>query len=230
MKYFEITNNIDAAVLFNDVSGHIKNNTKYRAQSSDTFNIVTNVPEQIYSHSGLQKYSAPSTINNYNDEHFIAFLQKYFDYAHHNNPHSKHTDGKMFHYNHCYENSLGAYFSLLSLTANNDLPTSNPAKICFGYKARQIAPGALIGNAVITSKDLVVHDWHIWNKINNFIIDLSVTKNGGISDLAANTQQRTWGKAEDHVFNNPPQNATYYGIDFEDHTEFASFTDDLFSR
>ena len=62
--------------------------------------------------------------------------------------------------------------------------------------------------------------------INNFIIDLSISKNGGIYDLTA--RQIQWEKAEDHVFKYPPANITYNGINFTEHNKFTKFASDVF--
>lgn len=89
-------------------------------------------------------------------------------------------------------------------------------------------PGAVLGNAVINVPKMVVHDWHIWNKINKIIIDLSITKQGGVFSLGIKEQK--WERAEDHVFKYPPENTTYYGIDFDDDQKFINFTKELFGN
>jgi hypothetical protein len=231
MKYLKINNKFEATDYFNEMSKKIGINTVYRSiESSEHMNVITNVPTEIYRNPAIKVYSPPNTHDHNNNNHFISFLQNSFNFLHHNHPeiHLKHEDGKAFHCNHCYDNSQVVYFTLLNLSANNNLPVTSPICICYGYISKQVLPGTMVGNAVVNMENLVVHDWHFWNKINNFIIDLSVTKSGGIYGL--DTKQIKWEKAEDHVFKYPPENTTYYGIDFSDHQEFMRFTNELFGN
>lgn len=231
MNYIEISDIHLVADFFNKYGKSINTTTPYRVvESEEGQNTITNVPTAIYNNPGLRKYTPPNGELSSNNKHFISFLHQGFDFFHRNHPeaHLRYEDGKIFHYNKCYDNSLGGYFCLLNLATNNNLPITDPICICFGFLSRKVLPGATLGNAVINVPNMIVHDWHVWNKINRIIIDLSITKNGGVFALGAKEQK--WERAEDHVFKHPPENTTYYGIDFDDDQKIITFTKELFGN
>lgn len=223
-----ITDKLDAENHLNKWVENNYNTTKYRlVPSKSDLIVLSNVPDSIYSDDRLGKYSPPESKNRYNNDHFINFLFQSFNFAHENAPElcNGYEDGKVFHLNQCYDNSLAAYNLLYSLTVLNDLPVCFNNCICFGYVSKKILPGALIGDAVINIDGLVFRDWHVWNKINDFIIDISLHKNAGMFPL--DTQNVMWERAENHIFKTPPEAVKYYGIDFEEHTQPTSFTRDI---
>jgi hypothetical protein len=230
MNLINITNKLDVQNHLNEWVESNCNTTRYRiVPSKSDLVIISNVPDSIYNDSRLKKYSPPNSNNRYNDEHFINFLCQSLNFAHENAPElcNGYEDGKVFHLNQCYDNSLAAYNILYSLTVLNDLPVSSNNCICFGYVSKHILPGALLGNAVINLDGLVMHDWHVWNKINDFIVDISLHKNAGVFPLG--TQNVMWEKAENHIFKTTPEAIDYYGIEFEDHTQFINFAHDIFN-
>lgn len=229
MNYLKINDKFSAVEFFNELSHKMDYDTTYRIlDSPDNQSVITNVPPEIYDSTALINYAPPTSEETGNSQYFIDFLHEGFNFFHHNFPDArlKFEDGKLFHYNDCYENSLGVYFCLQNIGKNNNIPITSPICICFGYIAKLLSPGGVIGNAVINVNGLVVHDWHVWNMINNFVIDLSITKNGGV--YALSTTQLRWKQAEDHVFKNPPENISYHGIPFTDDQEFTSFTKNIF--
>lgn len=231
MSYIKINDKYEAVRHFNEHVKTINNYTKYRVlEYGDDSNIVTNVPLELYENPQLTKYSPPPVELPNNNKNFIKFLQDGFNFFHNNHPDMQELfdDGKMFHHNECYHNSLGVKFSLLNLAENNGLSVTDPICISLGYISKSVVPGGVVGNALVNMEGLTVHDWHIWNKINNFIVDLSVTKSGGIFELGTTVIE--WEKAEDHVFKYPPENTTYYGVDFVDSQEFNQSVEALFEQ
>jgi hypothetical protein len=233
MNYKKINNKYDAVKYINEQTASINNYTKYRALNSDEDSkVITNVPFDVYDNPKLTKYSPPQTESQDNDSYFINFLQDGLDFYHNNHPDMKayYDDGKVFHYNECYNNSLGVNACLLNLSEYNDLPATSPICLAFGFISRISMPGAVIGNALVNMEGLVLHDWHIWNKINNFIVDVSVTKSGGIFNLDTDTKTIEWKKAKDHIFKHPPENIKYSGIDFTDSKEFIEYVKTIFNH
>ncbi|MCI5162816.1 MAG: hypothetical protein D3917_12535 [Candidatus Electrothrix sp. AX5] len=231
MKYTEISDIHRAADFFNECARSINTSTPYRViESEEDRNIITNVPPAIYNDTDLRKYLPPDEELSSNSNNFVSFLHQGFDFFHNNDPeaHLKYEDGKIFHYNKCYDNSLAAYFCLLNLSKNNNLPITGPICICLGFLSREVSLGAGLSNAVINVPNMIVHDWHVWNKINSIIIDLSIIKHGGVFSLG--TKELKWGKAEDHVFKYPPENTVYYGIDFDDDPKFTNYIKKLFDN
>lgn len=219
----------EAVDSFNLVASNLFNGIPYRTIPSQS-GVISNVPQQVYDHSETKAYAPPKVKNSSNNEHLLDFLHSGFDFFHHNFPDmiEKFPDGKVFHYNHCHDNSVAAYHILLNLLQNNDLPQDAPICICMGYISRTIPPGTLIGESMLAYEGLVVHDWHVWNKFNNFIIDLSMSKNGGL--LALGSNQDKWQKASDHIFKYPPKNTAYAGIDFESYADYTNFSNLVFGN
>jgi len=231
MEYTTINNQNEAVEHINIISKKSFNSTPYRTVISKSGSyITTNVPQQIYDHHELKEYFPPKKENKFNNNQYIGYLQASFDFFHHNFPdmHEKYEDGKVFHYNQCYDNSSAVYHILINLSQNNDLPVVAPICICIGYISRIVEPGALIGNAVVNFEGLIVHDWHVWNKINNFIIDLSILKSEGF--FAPETKQIKWDNATDHVFKHSPKYTKYSGIDFDNYLNFVNFATTLFNN
>lgn len=123
MKHIEISDIHMAADFFNEYSKRINTTTPYRVvDSKDGQNTISNVPHDIYNNPCLRKYSPPQEKLLGSNSHFISFLHQGFDFFNSNHPeaHLRYEDGKIFHYNKCYDNSLGGYFCLLNLAANNN--------------------------------------------------------------------------------------------------------------
>jgi hypothetical protein len=80
--------------------------------------------------------------------------------------------------------------------------------------------GTVIGDIVVQNNLLYVHDWHVWNYIDNFLIDLSIFKYGNLIRLDSDI--RSWGKASDHVFVHPPPGAEYFGNAYDDMKTFET--------
>jgi len=229
MEYKQINNTKEAVDYFNIETENINTNNRYYILESKTGeNIISNVPSEIYTDSRLIKYAESKNIHTGNSEKFINFLCESFDYVHNNvtDEQKECEDGKVFHYNECYNNSLAAYFFLHNLSLNNNIPVSSPICICIGYMTNMVKRGGLVGEAVILMEDLIVHDWHVWNMINDFVIDLSTINTGGIFPLG--TKYRQWERAKDHVFKSTPSNISYSGIPFQDHENFNSFVRKVF--
>jgi hypothetical protein len=221
MKYFYIEDKHQAVEYFNEVLNSLNLGGSYRViESEESQNIISNVPPEIYANSKLAEYTPPSSNNIGNNNKFISFLHDGFNFFHNNHPdaHLRYEDGKLFHHNNCYDNSVAVYFCLLNLSKS----------ICVGYVSKSLQPGGLLGNAVINMKNLVVHDWHIWNMVNDFIIDLSISNTGGVYGLSA--KNIIWDKSENYVFKYPPSNISYRGINFTSLEKFKKFTMELFPQ
>ena len=228
MQLIKITDKHVAIKHFNRLSNHHISGSPYRIiDSTKNISIISNVPPELYTNPKVTKYITPKAKSRTNNGTFIKFLHEYFNYAHNNDPEAylHHQDGKMFHYNQCIDNALSVSFLLKELSENNGLPITSPICSCFGYIEKKLVPGGVIGNAVICMNNLTVHDWHAWNMVNDFLIDVSITKNGGIQNSPA--KEIKWTAAEDHIFKYHPENIVYNGKSFSVREEFIKFTKKL---
>jgi len=228
MKYVNITDLDSAVDLFNESTKNF-NGEPYRViELKNNQLVMSNVPASIYNNQASKKYCPPKPKKRDKSEQIIPFLHEAFNFFHNNSPHiiEKHADGKLFHYNHCFDNSMAVYYCLQNLVTSSDLPISEPISICIGYISRPIKHGTAAGSAVLNIPNLIVHDWHLWNKVNGFIIDLSIRKQGNPHCLQ--TEKLQWIQAQDHVFKKTPKNLTYHGVDFSDPTKFHEYSEEIF--
>ena len=196
----------------------IENQSKYRILESDSsIKAITNVPVIMYEDLSYKKYSSPIEQNSSNNSEFIRLLQEAFDYFH--NFLSTENE-KLFRYNHCYENALAVFKSFENPGFKEKILVTSPEKICFGYISKKIKQRSLLNDLVIDIEDLVIHDWHVWNKINDFLIDLSIQKD--VDFPIYDQSQLEWKEAQDHIFKDPPENIEYFGKDFVSVEEFQS--------
>jgi len=231
MKYLYIENYHQAVEYFNEALRSLNLDSVYRAiDSEEGHSVISNVPHEIYANPALSEYIPPSSNDVGNNNNLISFLQQGFNFFHKNHPdaHLRYEDGKLFHHNKCYDNSMAVYFCLQNLSINNNMPITSPISICVGYVSKRLQPGGVLGNAVIKMDDLIVHDWHIWNMVNDFIIDLSISNTGGVYNLS--TKNIIWEKSENYIFKYPPLNIRYRGISFTDIEKFKEFAIELFPQ
>jgi len=170
--------------------------------------ILSNIPQDFYKKE-LKKYSEINGQNCDNEE-FIKLIKYNIDYF---QEHAGPDKLKLFK---CFENST-IIFDSLGLLDKKENNINSEVKIVYGFISRKIPIGTSFNNEVLLREGLIIHDWHVWNYINNFIIDVTLLKNGSIIGIDENI---TWGKADDHVFLNAPNNTDYFGIEFNNYDEF----------
>ena len=195
------------------------NGNKYRHHTDYNDRIIiSNVPSNLYLKK-LTRYIPPVKIENKNKKiarfliNEINNLQKTEKYYSSRSP-----DGKIFQNNQCYFNSGDFFLHLWEKNIGKHFKVSSPVKMAYGYISRTLPKGISIDNKVIEIDNVVLHDWHVWNYYNNFLVDITIFKNGNI--IPFKNEHLLWGKAEDHVFIKPPNGIDYYGIEFGDIFEF----------
>jgi hypothetical protein len=169
--------------------------------------IISNVPKKLYEKK-LKKYNKPNNV----DTEFIKLLKQNFDLFH------NHSQTESFQLNKCFENSVNVFEFLKQLDNDDNFNIFSPVKIVYGYFSREIPLNTIINDKIITQK-FIIHDWHVWNYINNFLIDVSLLKNGTFLGVEVDTPI-SWGKTDDHVFVSCPNGVEYYGIDFDNRHNF----------
>jgi hypothetical protein len=175
---------------------------------------ISNVPPLIYEKETTKKYSAPKMSAKI--IRFIEHLQKNIDIVQNGDPFEPGTNEKedAFTLNDCYKNSKRLFQLVKHLYKIKIIPKKYKVKIVLGYIVSRIPLGTNIGNIVVENDLLFLHDWHIWNYINNFLIDLSLFKDGNL--IAPNRSITSWGDAKSHVFITPPNGIEYFGKFYTD--------------
>jgi len=182
--------------------------------------IISNVPTLIYEKENAKQYITPLKANR--TMRFIEFLQSNIDIA----QNSEVSDpgapekGESFQPNQCYNNSRNLFQLVKYLESIGVIPKKYKIKIVLGYIASKIPFGTIIGDIVVENESLTLHDWHIWNYIDNILIDLSLFQGGNL--LSFDSEMPSWGEAKDHVFITPPSGIAYFGRTY---TDFARFDD-----
>src|SRR5271169_6814650 len=152
----------------------------YRVFSQDNGNtIISNVPDLIYERENLKQYITPLVSGSM--PKFLDFLQEHIDilqYSDVSDP-SALVPGETFQLNQCYNNSWRLFNYVSYLKSINIIPSQNyNIKIVLGYISSKIPFGTNIGNIVVENESLTLHDWHVWNYIDNVLVDLSLLQNG----------------------------------------------------
>jgi hypothetical protein len=117
-----------------------------------------------------------------------------------------------------YLNSKRLFQFLKHLGTRGVVPKKYKVKIALGYIASNIPYGTNIGDIIVRSHSLTLHDWHTWNYIENILIDLSLFKSGNV--LSVDSEVPSWGAAKDHVFGSPPKGIFYFGRIYSDFGAF----------
>lgn len=181
--------------------------------------IISNVPRLLYDNVKLKKYKPPSKINR-KIKRSVENLQTNIDILHNNHPDASDMfeDGKVFQFNQCYHNSTGVFHLTKHLDSIQAVRPKCQVEIVLGYFTSKIPFGTNIADKVVESDSILLHDWHVWNYVNNILVDLSLFKNGNLTGI--DNHVTSWGEAKDHVFIYPPRGIGYWGIDYSNYTIF----------
>lgn len=199
-------------------------NSEYYLYYSDTDkSIISNVPSAIYDKLKPIKYFAPRLLSN-KLKSKILNLQENINILHNNHPDAatKFANGKIFQLSQCHHNSTGIFHFVHQLAGIKALRVSKPIQIVLGYIARKIPFRTQVGSFIIENNTICLHDWHVWNYIENILVDMSMFKNGGL--LPPDGNITSWGVSQDHIFIYPPKNIEYWGIAYNN---YANFTKDF---
>ena len=181
--------------------------------------VISNVPKSIYSELKLRKYIPPKRINK-NLKNLINYLLESIDLLHNADPgeQPEFSDGKGFQLNQCHHNSSSLFRLVKHLKKKRYISPKTKIKIVLGYLSHQIPYRSQTGSLGIVNNSLWVHDWHVWNYVNNLLLDMTEFSHGNILPPGADDIV-TWGKAEDHVVVSPPKGVEYQGASFSDLNE-----------
>ncbi|MGV8059806.1 MAG: hypothetical protein AB2L12_17570 [Smithellaceae bacterium] len=194
-----------------------KFNKYYLLQNDSNAPIISNVPKNMYKNENLKKYIVPAKVGTLN--HFISDLQSYIDAVHYEN-------GECFRLNGCSHNSKGVFYLVQNLSRIGAIKPKPINEIVLGYKVGKMPGGTVIGGIVVQKELLYVHDWHVWNYIDHFLIDLSLFQRGNHLGLHSNIQ--SWGRAKDHVFVYPSPGSEYFGNAYSDLKSFENKISEYF--
>jgi hypothetical protein len=202
-------------------------NNRYYIKSNETEEIhISTVPSTIYNISQLRKYIPPKKIK-YDIISLLDNLKENIDVLqNYSYPDAtSFNDDKAFKLNNCYSNS-GQIFHLVQHLSNiKAIRLKKPVQIVFGYICNKIPFGTQIGDAVIENHNIWLHDWHVWNYIEDVLVDMSMFNNGGL--LNPNGNVTSWGSSQDHVFIYPPNKMQYWGVAFTDYNRFNEIFADI---
>lgn len=181
--------------------------------------IISNVPSAIYSKLKPVEYIAPTKISS-NLQSIVLSLQESINILH-NNPDAadRFSNGKVFQLNQCHHNSTGIFRLVHHLKNIKILKLKKPIHIVLGYIVRKIPSGVQVENYIIENNSIRVHEWHIWNYVENILVDMSMFTHGGL--LPYGEQITSWGTAQDHVFIYPPKGLEYWGTAYNNYDQFT---------
>jgi hypothetical protein len=195
----------------------ISSHEYYIINRNDKSCVITNVPKTLYDKVELRKYEVPANIDR-DANAVITLLKKNIkQYYRNTNEFDGFADGKPFQLNQCFHNSKGVYYIVNKI--KNTMSLRNEPKIVLGYVVNKSPSGLVIDDKVIKSDSITLIDWHVWNYIENLLVDITGFSTDGKIKFANNFI--TWGKVEDHVFINPPDEMEYCGIDFSNFNKFS---------
>ena len=195
--------------------------SKYYLYSAGTDKlIISTVPSTIYDKLKPIKYIAPKRVDNILKSKILN-LQENFNILHNNHPDAapKFANGKVFQLNQCHYNSTGVFHLVRRLVDIKAIRVSKPTHIVLGYIARRIPFGTQVGSYVIENNSVWLHDWHVWNYIENILVDMSMFINGSL--LPPDSNIASWGESQDHVFIYPPKGLEYWGIAYSNYNKFT---------
>src|SRR6185369_8405007 len=138
---------------------------------------VSNAPNGIFELSPLRNYSPPTEVTA-KVKSLLLNLQDNIDIFQNYplDPRDPDFSQKPFQLNECYHNSINLFHLVRHLNAINAIKLSKPVKIVLGHVSSKIPFGTKVGNAVIESDLVWLHDWHVWNYVENVLIDVSMFK------------------------------------------------------
>jgi len=207
-------------------SQKISSHEYYIINRNDKSCVITNVPKTLYDKVELRKYEVPSNIDRDANAVITLLKSKIKQYYRNSKGFDEFANGKAFQLNQSFHNSKGVYYIVNQLKKTMSLRTE--PKIVLGYVVNKSPSGLVIDDKVIKSDSITLIDWHVWNYLENLLVDISGFSNDGKIKFANNFI--TWGKVEDHVFINPPDEMEYWGVGFSNFNQFSKEFDLHFKR
>jgi hypothetical protein len=168
-------------------------------------NIITNLPPVFYNEKSFEDYEVPTNISA-EDVAFIEQTKTYFDKIQEIN------GGSLFQLNACFENSVTVFRLLETLDSSPGIKITSPVKLVMGIYEQQYGIFDFENGFKIDHTNVVIHDFHVWNLINNILIDVSVLK----MNTAPERPDQDWMKANDHIYIYPKSGCKYIGRAFTD--------------
>lgn len=189
----------------------------YIINRNDRSCVITNVPKTLYDKVELRKYEAPSNIDRDANAVIALLKSKIKQYYRNSKGFDEFANGKAFQLNQFFHNSKGVYYIVNQLKKTMSLRTE--PKIVLGYVVNKRPSGLVIDDKVIKSGSITLIDWHVWNLLENLLVDISGFSNDGKIRFANNFT--SWGKVDDHVFINPPDEMEYWGVSYSNFNQFS---------
>jgi len=218
----EILEALNLRISLEKISSH----EYYIINRNDKSCVITNVPKTLYDKVELRKYDVPINIDR-NANAVITLLKTNIkQYYRNSNGFDEFANGKAFQLNQSYHNSKGVYYVVNQIKKTMSL--RNEPKIVLGYVVNKSPSGLVIEDKVIKNDSITLIDWHVWNYLENLLVDISGFSNDGKIKFAGNFT--TWGKVEDHVFINPPDEMEYWGIGYSNFNTFSKEFDLHFKK
>lgn len=189
--------------------------------------VISNVKETIYLSPAIEEFSGPVAVPS-GVRNKIEYYLNCLDFLQENMSHPVEESGnaKTFSCNNCYHNAKRVFTIGSHLHEFSNFPDLLKVELVFGYLARKIPFGTQMGNLVIASDAIEIHDWHTWNCVEEMLFDMTAFKNGGL--LPPGSSIPDWGKADDHVYIFPPKEVVYRGIRFYTLDSLNDFVGTLF--
>ena len=209
----EILEALNLRISLQKISSH----EYYIINRNDKSCVITNVPKTLYDKVELRKYEVPVNVDR-DANAVIALLKTNIkQYYRNSKGFDEFADGKAFQLNQSYHNSKGVYYIVNQIKKTMSL--RNEPKIVLGYVVNNRPSGLVIDDKVIKNDSITLIDWQVWNYIENLLVDISGFSNDGKIKFANNFI--AWGKVEDHVFINPPDEMEYWGVGFSSFNQFS---------
>jgi len=198
-------------------SQKISSHEYYIINQNDKTCVITNVPKTLYDKVELRKYEPPAKVDRDANAVITSLKNNIRRYYRKTQGFDEFANGKAFQLNQSYHNSKGVYYIVNPL--KNVMSLRNEPKIVLGYVINKNPSGIVINDKVIKNDSITLIEWQAWNYIENLLVDISGFSDEGKKRFDNNFT--SWGKVDDHVFINPPDETEYWGIDFSNFNKFA---------
>lgn len=185
--------------------------TEHKAyKKSDGTYYISDCPKSLYKNSIL-KYTTPLIVGQEIKDN-IQVAKRVLDSVHNNS-----LPGK-FCLNKCFENSELVFDSLSDFYAKNSISNVSVG-IVHGFQSHKIPLNRLIENTINGLESIEVHNWHVWNYVNDVLIDVSIFRKGLLLSQDDYVPSQ-WSKMDDYSCIYPAPNLEYYGAEFKNKDEF----------
>lgn len=191
--------------------------TKYYVLESNTSNpIISNVPNELYNNKTVIRYKKPK-LSKF-DLNKIQIIKESLDFVHEKGFVS-------FDICQCYNNSQLVYSYLKDVHNRTGFENDDPIKIVFGIYSHSLVREEIADGLIIENNLLKVHDWHLWNYYNKWLIDVTIFKNYYSTEKIP----ENWGCANEHIFVDPLEYDEYHGIGFDSIEKCNTYLKKFFS-